>query len=303
MLTRAHRLAFLKVLAAVAWADGVVEEAERNRIKLLFNRFELDPADRHEVDHLLDRPVTFDETLDLTKEFAGTMTLPGSRRALLDEIEAMLGDESGRAPEEAELLRHVRAILSSHTIVDGLAEKLRGLFSRTLFSKRDGGSRPSEIDEFARNSALRRVDQLSRELGRPLDGDPAAWHRATLFGVLMASVAHLERGWHGGERETVDSVLADRFALDDAQRDLLLTVLAEERDHDTDLQRVAAEYNRVSTMDDRLEAVDALFRVASADSTITKPESEQIRRIADLLWVSNPEYLAVRDRWRERIEA
>lgn len=300
MMTRTHRLAFLKVLAAAAWADGVVEEAERNRIKSLFNRFDLDPGDRAEVERLLDRPVTFERALELTKEFAGLIAPPGARKELLGEIEAMLGDESGRAPEEAELLGHVRAILSSHTVVDGLAEKLRGLFARTLFAKRE--PKVAELTEFARNSALHRLEQVHHARGESLSGDPAAWNRATLLGVLLAHIAHLHEGWHGGEREIVDRVLADRFAMDESSREILLTVLEEERDRDTDLQRICAEYNRVSTMDERLEIVDALFGVASADAVISKREVEQIRRVADLLWISNPEYLGVRDRYRERIE-
>ena len=88
MLNRTHRLAFLKVLAAVAWADGVVEEDERNRIKVLFNGFDLDPADRGEVDRLLERPVSFDRALALTKDFASAIGPPGQRKRLLSEIEA-----------------------------------------------------------------------------------------------------------------------------------------------------------------------------------------------------------------------
>jgi uncharacterized tellurite resistance protein B-like protein len=302
-MTRAHRLAFLKVLAAAAWADGVVDETERNRIKALFNSFSLDPGDRGEVDRLLDRPVTFERALELTKEFASTIAPPGRRKELLAEIETMLGDEAGRTPEEAQLLGHVRAILSSHTVVDGLVEKFRGLFSRTLFARRESSARVSELTEFARNSALQRLEQVFRERGRTMDGDPATWNRVTLLGVLLAHIAHLHEGWNDGERDVVDRVLANRFAMDDASRDLLLTVLEEERGRDTDLQRICAEYNRISTMDDRLEILDALFTVGSVDGTLTRHEVEQIRRIADFLWISNREYLGVRDRWRERIEA
>jgi uncharacterized tellurite resistance protein B-like protein len=301
MLNRAHRLAFLKVLAAVAWADGVVEEDERNRIKVLFNGFELDPADRGEIDRLLERPVSFERALELTKEFAGVIGPPGQRKRLLAEIETMLGGESGRTPEEVDLLEHVRAILSSHTVVDGLVEKMRGLFSKTLFSKREAAP-TGALTEFARNAALPRVEQLLRGRGRTLDGDPAAWNRATLLGVLLAHIAHLHEGWHTGEREMVDRILAEHLGLDEASREILLTVIEEERERDTDLQRICSEYCRVSTMNERLDIVDALFAVASADAVVTKREVEQIRQIAHFLWISNPEYLGVRDRWRERIE-
>lgn len=230
----AHRLAFVKVLAAMAWADGVVDEDERNRIKVLLNRFAPDPAERREAETLLASPVPFDEALRLTKDFAGRLAPPGARRELLNEIEALLGDASSRSAGEHELLKHVRAILGAHTPVDGLAEKLRGLFGKTLFA------------------------------GRKEKGDGTADH------------AEL--------------------------RDALLAAVDEAKDRDTDkVQRIAAEYNRVASMDERLAMLDALFATAAADHIVSREEAERIRKIADLLWISNPEYLAVRQHYRDRM--
>jgi uncharacterized tellurite resistance protein B-like protein len=301
-MSRAHRLSFLKVLAAMAWADGEVDEDERNRIKVLFNRFELDPGDRKEVHALLDRPVLFERALEITKDFAGRVAPPGARKELLSELEAMIGGADDRSPGEAELLEHVRAILASHTLVDGLAERMRGLFSRTLFAGRQSGA-PGRLTEYAKNSALHRLHELHRERGASLDADLPGWNRITLLGVLLAHVAHLGRGWDDGEREVVEDVLTGTLAMTELQRELLLTVVEEERGRGTDLQQICAEYCRVSTMDDRLEIVDALFVVGCADGAVDKEEVEQIRRIADFLWISNPEYLSVRDRYRDRIRA
>lgn len=232
MMTRSHRLAFLKVLAAMAWADGVVEEEERNRIKVLFNRFELDEGDRKEVDALLEHPVGLDEAVELTKAFAGHAALPGARKQLLEEIEAMLGDAAERAEGERELLDHVRAVLSSHTVLDGLAEKLRGLFTGTLVRRDE----PAPQDDAAR------------------------------------------------DREFLRAVLDDR------------------PDRDSELQRVCAEYCRHATMPHRLRVLDTLFEHALQDNVISRRESEHIQRVANLLWISHPEYYSVRDRYRDRIE-
>ncbi len=233
MMTRSHRIAFLKVLAAMAWADGVVEEEERNRIKVLFNGFELDEGDRKEVDALLERPVGLDEAVELTKDFAGHASLPGARRQLLDEIEAMLGDDGTRTEDEREVLSHVQAVLSSHTVLDGLAEKLRGMFTGTLLRRR--------------------------------------------------------------EEETGEG--------EDRDRNFLRAVLDDRPGRDSDLQRICADYCRHATMEDRLEVLDAMFRHAlKDDQRIDKREAEHIHRVANLLWISHPEYFSVRDRYRDRIE-
>jgi uncharacterized tellurite resistance protein B-like protein len=231
-----HRLSFAKVLAAMAWADGVVDDDERNRVKVLLNHFALDPGERREVEALLAHPVSFEQALELTKEFAGRLAPPGARRKLLGEIETLLGHEDARSDREHELLAHVRAILAQHTVVDGLAEKLRGLFGRTLFA------------------------------GRTPESDSAgADHRTRL-------------------------------------RDALVAALDEAKTRDTDrLQRVAAEYNRITSMEERLGTLEALFAAAAADGLISREQAERIRKIADLLWISNPEYLAVRHHYRDRI--
>jgi uncharacterized tellurite resistance protein B-like protein len=229
-----HRLAFVKVIAAMAWADGVVDEDERNRIKVLLNRFATGPGERREVEALLSTPVPFDEALRHAKDFAGRLAPPGARGELLREIEALLGDDAVRSAGERELLKHVRAVLGAHTPVDGLVEKLRGLVGRTLLAGRRQGA----------------------------DG---AGHRAQLREALHAAVD-------------------------------------EARDRDTDrVQRIAAEYNRIASMNERLAMLDELFAAAATDHFVSREEVERIRKIADLLWISNPEYLAVRHRYRDRI--
>ena len=233
-MTRAQRLAFLRVLAAVAWADGEVQESERNRIKMLFNGFELDVEHRRELDAMLARPIDLDDAIEATKEFAGTFALPAARRQLLDEIEQMLGEEAERADGERELLDHVRAILAAHGPVDGLVEKLRGLFGSTMFAGRSNDERTVSPEE--------------------------------------------------------------------RDRKFLLAVSDDRPELDSDLQRIAADYARLATMADRLQVLDRLFAHAAEDGVIEKREGEHIYRVAHLLWISNPEYLAVRERWRDHIE-
>ena len=230
-----HHLAFVKVLAAVAWADGTIQEDERNRIKLLLNSFGLDLDERKAVDALLSRPVGFDEALKLTKEFAEALAPPGARKRLLAEVEAMLGDEGGHSEGERELLRHIRAILQSHTALDGLVDRLRGLIGTTLFSR--------------------------------------------------------------GDRSPAGTSRADR---DEA----FLAEISDDRpERDAELQRACAEYCRESTMDDRVRIVEELFARAARAGAISKTRAEHARRVATLLWVTWPEFLAVRERYRDRIEA
>ena len=103
------------------------------------------------------------------------------------------------------------------------------------------------------------------------------------------------------ERTELERILAESLSLDEPSREVLLAVMEEERRRDTDHQRICAEFCRVSTMEERLHVLRDLFAVAAADHVITKPEEEFIRRVADFLWISRPEYFTVREPFRGRI--
>jgi uncharacterized tellurite resistance protein B-like protein len=145
------------------------------------------------------------------------------------------------------------------------------------------------------------VAELFAERGWELDAELPLWNRLTLLGVLLSEVARIDEGWSATERRAIEKILESSLALDERSRAVLLTVMEEERERETDVRQICAEYCRVSTMQERLHLLRDLFAVAAADSAISKPEEEFIRRIADFLWISRPEYFAVRDRFRERI--
>ena len=103
-------------------------------------------------------------------------------------------------------------------------------------------------------------------------------------------------------KDVLDRTLIDRFDLDETARAVVFTAMDGEAAADPDLQRICAEAGRLTSMPERIEILQTLFDVALADGQASKAEVAEIRRIADLLWISRPEYFAVHDRFRDRIE-
>ena len=63
---------------------------------------------------------------------------------------------------------------------------------------------------------------------------------------------------------------------------------------DVDVRRLVAEFNRLADDDARSELLDALFVVAYSEKGADDSEIDEIRRIADFLWIDRRTFNEVR---------
>ncbi len=61
-------------------------------------------------------------------------------------------------------------------------------------------------------------------------------------------------------------------------------------------------FRDVSSRDERLQMLDALFAICAADDSITLVEEEEVRQIADELGLEHAEFVAARSRYRDQRE-
>jgi uncharacterized tellurite resistance protein B-like protein len=64
-----------------------------------------------------------------------------------------------------------------------------------------------------------------------------------------------------------------------------------------DRQGLLSEFNRIAEMDARMELLDASFAVAAVDGTVSGTELEELRLLANFLWIDPRDFNAVRQRW------
>jgi uncharacterized membrane protein YebE (DUF533 family) len=79
-------LSVIRIWAAVAWADGVLAEAEAEGLRRLIRSAELTPEERDDAARLLDGPVGLPETYlsDLTSEVRRGIYRAACRMAVVD---------------------------------------------------------------------------------------------------------------------------------------------------------------------------------------------------------------------------
>jgi uncharacterized tellurite resistance protein B-like protein len=290
-VARATSLALARVLAAAAWADGRVEPDEANAIKTYMLRAGLGQDDMHEVASLLDSPVPQSQAEELVREFLAAMTRDADIQILYEEVETLLRADGELSSDEARFLSELREMLESHSVVDVVLDKMRGLFSVALGSLRPRG-RSSAADAL-RSRVQDRVRSRMAEGGDAVSPD---LDRAALFGALLQKVAVADGRFDASESVHIGEVLRDRFGFSEAEVDTMTAALGEQITAELDLQRLTSELNRVTDHGDRVRLLEALFTVAASDGEIHPRELETARRIADFLWIDRRTFHDTRQR-------
>jgi uncharacterized tellurite resistance protein B-like protein len=120
---------------------------------------------------------------------------------------------------------------------------------------------------------------------------------------LFAFVAYADRSYTDSEKQVVRTALARFHQLKPQAIDAVCTLL------ETQIAELAHEplqtYTRVlyelSDREARLEVLDVLMDVATADDVLSMDETNGLRRIANLLGLSEVDYVAAQAKHKDRL--
>lgn len=267
---------FLRVLAALAWIDGTLADSERRFLRGLGAELRLDPEMSRELEETLDKPLSrsdFDEALNVFLEVA----TPEDRALLIDRAERLIEADHERATIELQALHALRELLEPAPQPQSrVLGRLRGILG--------GGS----LGAFAR--------ELMGRAAEP-ETDPESERRrayATLFGALLYRVIFADRVIEPEEAEHLRSLLADHIGLSGGEVDTVLRAIQLRVAQDVDRQRLCAEFNRITSMEDRLRLLRAMLELAQSDGRISPEEEKEIRLIANFLWIEVQDFVETR---------
>lgn len=301
-MSHARNTALLKVLAAAAWADGRLDTEEVNRIKELMLAYRLNDADVSAIDAILARPVSYTRCEALTRDLMEHLKNKSDRDEALKEIERVLAADGVVSESERELLESLGGIMDALTSVDGLINRITGIFKRSFSSKRDANGSPGELTEYLKNAVLQRLHEVSDgDWSKTLDAKTLNTY--TLFGAVLGRVADAEGGISDEELDRIRALLVATFGIEEPLLSWVVQSVREAATTGVDRQGLLSEFNRVSDSDDRRRLLDAAFAVAAADGELAEAELEELRLIANFLWLDPRDYNAVRVRWQQQLEA
>jgi uncharacterized tellurite resistance protein B-like protein len=292
MPSEAKKLALLKSLAAIAWADGELCNEELNYLKHLALKFNLSDETWTELEPYLDDPVSLEEGEKLIEDFLSRINTPKEKQQLLDALEEMIQADQRVTPEEQEFLRRFSQIIGDTSPLGVVRGKLKGLFKKTLFGP--SADRSKELHDYIHNKLLyklrRRFADAGLELGLPAE----QLNYLTLFGGLLARVAYADGDISRLEREQIKARLGRSADFKPEELELIVAVIEDQVLRGVDYFRLTSEFFKVSDRDQRLGLLDCLFGLAAADQRLLHKEVEEIRSIAYALGLSHKDFITAK---------
>ena len=117
--------------------------------------------------------------------------------------------------------------------------------------------------------------------------------------ALLVEVAESDYHRSADERKGLLASMQRLFGIDMQEAGDLLELAEQEHKHSTDYFQFTRLINRTYTPEQKIQLVEALWRVAFADAELHDYEEHVIRRMADLIHVSHTDFIAAKHRVME----
>jgi uncharacterized tellurite resistance protein B-like protein len=147
------------------------------------------------------------------------------------------------------------------------------------------------------------LERLRAMLGASAGGaePPPADHLTLCAAVLMVYAAQLDGRLDEAERQVVAALLQKRFALAPAAAAALVEDADRRARETTDLYSLTRDIKDGLELAERIGVIEMLWQVVYADGMVNAYESNLVRRVAGLLYVSDVESGAARKRVADRL--
>jgi len=160
-----------------------------------------------------------------------------------------------------------------------------GIFE-LLGISRNTDSFQSKVSRFGETATVKRIVVELSSL------EPTLATFIAAFAFVLNRVAHADSNISQAETEKIQDIVWKRGHLSPEQARLVVKIAKNQAElfGGTENFLVTREFRETSTMEQRLELLDCLFAVATADGKISGTEETQIGQIATELSISQPTY-------------
>jgi uncharacterized tellurite resistance protein B-like protein len=160
--------------------------------------------------------------------------------------------------------------------------------------KRNAGSdsKPSTETEAVRK-IIQSLDQLDQERAKFI----------AAFAYLLSRVARADLHISLEETDAMEKIVMERGGLPESQA-VMVIQLAKTQNvlfGGTENFRVSREFNSIASHDEKMNLLDCLYSVASADHSISTVEDNEISQIADELRIEHRDLISIRSRYRDQL--
>jgi uncharacterized tellurite resistance protein B-like protein len=287
-------LSLAKVLVAAAWADEEVSHEEINALKdLLFHLPGLSARDWAELDIYIDSPIDPSERNRLLQDLRTAIRSRQDKELASETLEQLIQADGTVTPEERAVADEIQSTIDSiNTNIFSRMGKMI-LVSAKKRSRTVAGTANREryLEDFIRN---RIYYKLKRKLGEneadiPLSDDE--FRKLCLASGLLSRVAFVDKDVTTEEKASIVEILRKSWDLRRETAALVAETAISAFEEGIDYYRLSREFFIATDEEERIKFVRALFQVAAADGDLSHDETEEIRKIAQVLKLSHKQFI------------
>jgi uncharacterized tellurite resistance protein B-like protein len=287
-------LSLAKVLVAAAWADGVITNEEINYLKdLLFHLKGITAQDWAQIEIYIDSPVGEAERQRLVAELEANLTSQAAKDQAIQALDHLtqMGGTMGASEQAA--LEEIKASIQNAK-VGGMGRW--SLFARNSMQSRSQAvqgapNREQYMDDFVKNKIYYDVKLRLANENAAIHLSDDELRRLSLAGGLMARVAYADNRVTPPETQVIVRALQKYWDISDVEASLVAEMAASEVSKGMDYYRLTRQFFEVTTEDERVRFLNALFAVAAGDDIAAFEEIEEIRTIANGLLLSHQQFI------------
>jgi uncharacterized tellurite resistance protein B-like protein len=283
-----------KVMIAAAWADGTISNDEINCLKdLLFQLPEMTARDWAELEIYINSPVGEAERERLVAELNHGLSKREDKALALKMIDELASADGEIPDDERAVIEEItEAIESASTgIFGGLGRMLGGSMQRRSQALHSAPNRELYLEDYQKNrifySISRRLELEQTQINIPED----ELRKLSLAGGLMARVAYADHEVQEGEFDGMVAAIRDYWGLSEMEATMVAEVAVSEISKGMDYFRLAREFFIVTSQDERVGFIKALFAIASQHGGVSNQETEEIRSISKLLKLTHKQFI------------
>jgi uncharacterized tellurite resistance protein B-like protein len=287
-------LSLAKVLVAAAWADGVITNEEINYLKdLLFHLKGITAQDWAQIEIYIDSPVGEAERQRLVSELEADLSTAEAKAQAIQALDQMVHMGGTMGASEQAALEEIKASIQNAK-VGGMGRW--SLFARNSMQSRSQAvqgapNREQYMDDYVKNKIYYDVKLRLANENSAIHITDDELRRLSLAGGLMARVAYADNRVTPPETQVIVRALQKYWDISDAEANLVAEMAASEVSKGMDYYRLTRQFFEVTTEDERVRFLNALFAVAAGDDIAAFEEIEEIRTIANGLLLSHQQFI------------
>ncbi|MEJ2608221.1 MAG: TerB family tellurite resistance protein [Anaerolineales bacterium] len=287
-------LSLAKVLVAAAWADEEVSHDEINALKdLLFHLPGLSARDWAELDIYIDSPIDPSERNRLLHDLRAAIRTRKDKEIASETLERLIQADGTVTPEERAVANEIQSAIDSinTNIFSRMGKMILASAKKRSRTVAGTANREQYLEDFIRN---RIYYKMKRKLGEneaeiPLSDEE--FRKLCLASGLLSRVAFVDKDVTTEERASIVEILRKSWDLRQETAALVAETAISAFEEGVDYYRLSREFFIATDEGERIKFVRALFQVAAADGDLSHDETEEIRKIAQVLKLTHKQFI------------